>query len=60
MKVKIFRSPQYGYIEKEINNWISENRIEIKFIKQSFDSKDNLIISVWFEPDHSSPYKDRK
>jgi hypothetical protein len=35
MKVKIFRDEKITNIEKEINEWLSNNKIEIKFINQS-------------------------
>jgi len=55
MKVKIFTNEGNApKLEKEINNWLSESKADIRHIKQSYayDVKDDLfyaLVSVWYE-----------
>lgn len=63
MKVKIFRESQYGGgdigidIEKEINEWLSKNKIKVVKILQSesvvqpsgSQTVENLTITIFYE-----------
>lgn len=53
MKVKVFEGKHGNELEKEINQWLDENSVEVKHISQSECSNGenyNTTLSIWYEP----------
>lgn len=51
MKVKIFSSPDFRILDKEVNQWLEENSW-IKVINITQSTGGATVISIWYtEPD---------
>jgi len=48
MKVKTFCSPDSRLLEREVNQWLEENRW-LKIIKVTQSSGQTHLISIWYE-----------
>lgn len=48
MKVKTFSSPDSRLLEREVNQWLEENRW-LKIIKVTQSSGRTHLISIWYE-----------
>ena len=54
MKLKVFVTNKPEEMEKKVNDWLSENDVEIEFTNQSESSRSHenpgsITMSIWYE-----------
>lgn len=48
MKVKIFSSPDFRLLDKEVNQWLADNSW-VKLVNITQSSGSSTVISIWYD-----------